>query len=758
MHACMHACIAVVTHIILCDIDEYKCHIAAFGSFPASYTSTTLTCSVTVSALTVATPSDRQAAAVSVSYGSTMLDIDFNSSDEVDLYDCNRLTDAGCAACGPPCGWCVLDNACEHASSECLAGSAFVSLALQCPAVQALDVPSVHVGDASDVVMTVEGVNLPNPSLGTAAYTCSFSPSTALAAATATGTFVNSTHVRCTLPLDSGAAVGSTGILERSIALSLNARVIPEAVSASMSFKSYDCPTMGGGGDAQCTRCLVPQHLPYDCGWCPTSVDGCVQRATCEPVTEWIENQPDAINSCPNPEIEDITPVIIPTTGGTRITISGSNLGRTLDDVARVLIGATPCVKDSIDPSKNELVCVAGVASSEGVATASVTLTSGASASMSAAVRVVRPVVSSLTPTTFIASGGAVASLRGVGLDAGTDVVITVDGVGCSVRSQVATLITCVMSARPARRRRNASPKVCVAFDGAGCSVTEVADSAVSIVEDPIISRITPGVSPASGGIVLTIAGQRITEPQVAVMTLFRNASGGGQRVATCDLTVAGDALVCSSLPALGTAATDDGMGSWLRFDLDDLVLTQSGPIFHHDPEIYSISPESALPGELIVISGRYLTRSGQVRVLIGDVEAEIVSAQDDQLTVRVPETPEGSADVSITHGASSSKLAAPLTVKAEPASADVTPLAAGIGGGAAFVIILIFVVYRIKLHKRAAAERMLVKQMADLESQVIDVAKQGFAELQAGGTLALGSEAVQPRSYGTCALLCCLF
>ncbi len=63
-----------------------------------------------------------------------------------------------------------------------------------------------------------------------------------------------------------------------------------------------------------------------------------------------------------------------------------------------------------------------------------------------------------------------------------------------------------------------------------------------------------------------------------------------------------------------------------------------------------------------------------------------------------------------------------------------------------AFFVLL--ALYRYKLNKKRKAEHLLMRQMNELETQVADVCKQGFAELQAGGSLAVDTKHLRPRSF----------
>lgn len=87
-----------------------------------------------------------------------------------------------------------------------------------------------------------------------------------------------------------------------------------------------------------CSKCASLQtnsYAKYDCAFCGLSSQ-CVYADTCSS---------GLLSSCPPPTITDIQPLSSPLEGGTRITITGSNLGSSVDDVRRAVeVGGQPCV------------------------------------------------------------------------------------------------------------------------------------------------------------------------------------------------------------------------------------------------------------------------------------------------------------------------------------------------------------------------------------------------------------------------------
>lgn len=76
------------------------------------------------------------------------------------------------------------------------------------------------------------------------------------------------------------------------------------------------------------------------------------------------------------PRISSLRPSAGPIAGGTRLTISGSGLGTSRDDLQEVLIGGLPCTDPTISEKSREVRCTTAKASRHGTAAVSLTTTS----------------------------------------------------------------------------------------------------------------------------------------------------------------------------------------------------------------------------------------------------------------------------------------------------------------------------------------------------------------------------------------------
>ena len=83
----------------------------------------------------------------------------------------------------------------------------------------------------------------------------------------------------------------------------------------------YNCGVL----ETSCSSCLGRiERDGYDCGWCS---DKCAVDEECETTFS------TTTDMCPGPMIESVLPSRGPTAGGTRVIISGTNLGASFDDI-----------------------------------------------------------------------------------------------------------------------------------------------------------------------------------------------------------------------------------------------------------------------------------------------------------------------------------------------------------------------------------------------------------------------------------------
>uniref|UniRef100_A0A803XW93 Plexin-B1 n=1 Tax=Meleagris gallopavo TaxID=9103 RepID=A0A803XW93_MELGA len=105
-------------------------------------------------------------------------------------------------------------------------------------------------------------------------------------------------------------------------------------LNVSLPVTFYNCSV----GHTDCSRCQTADSK-YNCVWCGGDKPSCIFRGSCK---EEIEDL------CPAPLIHSVYPLSGPVEGGTRITITGSNLGQKHQDIAEtVTVAGIPCAVDA---------------------------------------------------------------------------------------------------------------------------------------------------------------------------------------------------------------------------------------------------------------------------------------------------------------------------------------------------------------------------------------------------------------------------
>uniref|UniRef100_A0A8V5HEZ3 Plexin-D1 n=1 Tax=Melopsittacus undulatus TaxID=13146 RepID=A0A8V5HEZ3_MELUD len=179
-----------------------------------------------------------------------------------------------------------------------------------------------------------------------------------------------------------------------------------------MTVEVYNCAT----GSADCSQCLGREDLGHRCVWSESS-------SSCRLHSE----SPQLSDTCPAPEIKKIEPLRGPLEGGTLLTIRGRNLGRRFSDVVgAVRIGSVPCVPLRTRYIVSEaIVCQTGEAQEafSDVVTVNVSQEGKSRERYS----FVLPVVQSIAPLNGPKAGGTRVTIRGSSLDVGSELRVLVN-------------------------------------------------------------------------------------------------------------------------------------------------------------------------------------------------------------------------------------------------------------------------------------------------------------------------------------------
>ena len=225
------------------------------------------------------------------------------------------------------------------------------------------------------------------------------------------------------------------------------------------------------------------------------------------------------------PTITRINPTSGPTTGGTTVLITGTNLGTPTS----VTFGGTAA---TVNSSTATSISVAAPAHAAGAARVVVTTAAGTSTQPVnfTYITVAAPVITSLSPTSGPVSGGNTITINGTNLLYTTGVTF-----GATPASSFAILSnTQVAAVAPAG---TAGPTTVSVTNGAGTSGT--LPYTYNGVAAPVVTSVSPTSGPAAGGTTVAISGSGFT---------FATAVDFGATPAT-SFTVASDTVINAVVP-----------------------------------------------------------------------------------------------------------------------------------------------------------------------------------------------------------------
>lgn len=210
----------------------------------------------------------------------------------------------------------------------------------------------------------------------------------------------------------------------------------------------YKCDQLA----SNCGICLGLDTIKYECGWC-TSESRCLHSDAC-PITEqsWLSRMKHADASsvmCPFPRIESFYPKKGPINGGTKITITGVNLGQSYEHIRdAVRVANVKCDVSEHDyiPSQRIVCHTRSPAPRESQAQHVVIKLKDDSkftAVSNDTFVYVNPRITSFRPYRGPRSGGTDITLLGENLDSGASVNITVGNVPCVIHQRSSSMVVC---------------------------------------------------------------------------------------------------------------------------------------------------------------------------------------------------------------------------------------------------------------------------------------------------------------------------
>uniref|UniRef100_A0A3Q0RM74 Plexin D1 n=1 Tax=Amphilophus citrinellus TaxID=61819 RepID=A0A3Q0RM74_AMPCI len=264
----------------------------------------------------------------------------------------------------------------------------------------------------------------------------------------------------------------------------------------------YNC----GVGSSDCSQCWGREAQGHLCGWCESV---CKLRNECQPIRD----------QCPNPEIHEISPLRGPVEGGTLLTVQGRNLGRRAEAV-KVFIGDVQC---TLLPAQyivsTELVCVTGRAADNRTDIVQVDVAQSGMGKSKESFSYLFPKLLSMEPGRGSRTGGTRVTISGEHLDIGSQVKVKVNNtLECDITKKTDQTIECIMP--PASQAHTDPVTVCVEFEDNSCQGAELSTT-YTYEKNPTISSIHPQKSFLSGGRFITVTGQGFDLVQTVTMQVL---------------------------------------------------------------------------------------------------------------------------------------------------------------------------------------------------------------------------------------------
>ncbi|XP_039932115.1 LOW QUALITY PROTEIN: plexin-D1 [Hirundo rustica] len=640
------------------------------------------------------------------------------------IYDCKRIGNIypkrACTSCLSArwrCHWCPSAYSCVSNRSQCEDALRMEQKKIDCPRIVPAPLEPMPTDVSRNIIISLANATFSKET----ALECHFGTDRTFEAQ-----WVNSSAVECVHVLL------HTSEKSHHFPVNLQLKDKPDRFIDSpemMTVEVYNCAT----GSADCSQCLGREDLGHRCLWSESS-------SSCRLQTE----PPQVSEVCPPPEIRKIEPLRGPLEGGTLLTVHGRNLGRRFSDIqGAVRVGSVHCapLPDRYVVSET-VVCQTGEAQEafSDVVTVNVSREGRSRERYS----YVLPVVQSIAPPNGPKAGGTRVTIRGSRLDVGSELRVLINSSKqCTDLSRTDSTITCTM---PAAELTTAVP-VCVQFENKSCASHNIT---FKYEKNPVISDINPKKSQISGGRIITLEGRGfglVQNVSMAVRGIGREHTRcrvHTDTAITCPSPAASNVTV-GSKPAPVDFYLNGRLYTDERSPLDEemypeeaLRISKFSLGYYADPQFSTAKKEKWIkhhPGEPLTLvihkePDSLGLESNEYQVKIGLISCEIQIVSDKVI------------HCSINESLSSSERQLPVTIQVGKFNYTIAMLHLG-GGETAIIVsivicsillVLSVVALFVFCTKSRRAERYWQKtllQMEEMESQIREEIRKGFAELQ---------------------------
>ncbi|XP_059843139.1 plexin-B2-like [Hypanus sabinus] len=482
--------------------DKIECYFDRVRSTVLNYTEGSVTClSPPVGSINFTLlGQDYAVVQVYVQYVSGGKNVTFTRTN-YSFYDCNaamklfpNIPCGSCVGSNWTCHWDMAENMCKDGSGEDQPNIVKSKMAEKCP--QFGDpTPSLIPVDVEEKI-TFKGKNLDfyREKKMTLVITNQFTDKTFRVNKTTSDTF--------------SSAIKLHYNKNDTLTLCFSVRVEGKAVDSRLDVTLHNCEY----SNTDCSLCLSAEQK-YNCVWCNNKdTKKCVYKELCKVP---IENA----NSCPAPTISQLDPTNGPLKGGILLTIKGSNLGKTADDIKEIKVGKAVCNQDKEKYSTSvRVVCTLGEVTEPQDKLVQIVTRNNKTGISATKFTYTDPEPYEISPSRGIHAGGTSLTITGKHLTTGKqeDVKVLLGNVPCTLTTFNESLV-CITgpyaAASPAHTKN-----VTVSVWYGNRAVKEVQHQVFSYVPNPLINDLRPKKSIFSGGRNITVIGKGFDAVQKRIM------------------------------------------------------------------------------------------------------------------------------------------------------------------------------------------------------------------------------------------------
>ncbi|XP_015793717.1 plexin-B-like [Tetranychus urticae] len=471
-------------------------YLCLFGDsstpLPARQTHTGLSCRTPPIEERPSIPPGKDHVLINLSVRSTVTQKDFISKPFV-YYECSvHKTCRSCVKAKWPCNWCIQDNQCTHNGSLCSGhhvlsnenpsiGSSSDLSSEYCPSFR-ID-HEILIPNGAKREITIHVQNFGNQ-MANLECIIEIEGARARISARLKGDRIICAPNMYTYQSDVGKMYAQLSVLWDG-----------DTLIDKTNVTLYKCDLLGSHlSKPDCSLCQTSDRK-YQCVWCSGScsfVDACMESPA---------------PSCPPPRIDLIYPLSGPIEGGTLVTIKGSNLGSSVDEIKdKVAIGGIPCTPVEYNVSVR-VVCRTGP-SPTGPYSANIVVGNRAGVTRANENFVYKAVqLMDVNPKVGPQSGGTHLYLAGSNFNIGSNIEIYLDDMPCDIKkSMIANRqVTCRTS--PSLTAPYWVQKLTLLLDGANLTLPRP----YTYGKDPTIHSIYPNKSYISGGRLIYVTGNHLS-------------------------------------------------------------------------------------------------------------------------------------------------------------------------------------------------------------------------------------------------------